>query len=206
MSAAAAIAAKACLRIVARKQAPLEDQPHFLLDACAWPPATSVPRWGQRGLAEAGALGCSRHRRRQHALEHPPRAFDRIRRPTRACSLCAALLRTVTIASTPPLLASATRPVVPITMTASFGERRDASQMPMAASCGRFRLRCSREIRDALFNHSRRPRSSPPPSAAASEPSVSEGRRDRVCRCRSDPRSARRRTGWASVSPDASFA
>ena len=55
--------------------------------------------------------------------------------PTQGVLLCEALPRTVTITSMRPLLASATRLVVPITMTASFGLKPSASQMLMAASC-----------------------------------------------------------------------
>ena len=46
--------------------------------------------------------------------------------PTQGVLLCAALPRTVTMTSMRPLLASATRPVVPMTMTASLGIKPSA--------------------------------------------------------------------------------
>ena len=100
--------------------------------------------------------------------------------PTQGVLLCAALPRTVTIASMRPLLASATRLVVPITMTASFGLNPKASQMLMAASCRpvspavltvKTRRPCKDSRSAAVFTAA---------SAAASEPFCSETPRPRT--------------------------
>jgi hypothetical protein len=68
------------------------------------------------------------------AIKHAARAIDRFT-PTQGVLLWEALPRTVMMASMRPLLASATRLVVPITMTASRGAKPNASQMLSAASC-----------------------------------------------------------------------